>query len=101
MHPAEHLLLHQRELLAGGQLSLTGEAGEARQVVHVALGPAHPVCGVDVAAAACTAGAVPPVEGTQGTPRLGHKRDRGSAAQIWARRGQSTPVFIAIKSGSL
>lgn len=77
MHPAEHLLLHQRELLASGQLSLAGEAGETRQVVHVALGPAHPVRGVDVAAAARTAGAVPPVEGTQG--HWGH--------HVWDTRG--------------
>ena len=54
---AEHLLLHQSELLPGGQLPLAGEAGEAGQVVHVALRPADPVCGVDVPAAACAPGA--------------------------------------------
>ena len=52
VHPAQHLLLHQGEFLPGGQLPLAGEAGEAGQVVHVALRPAHPVGGVDVAAAA-------------------------------------------------
>lgn len=56
--PAEHLLLHQSELLPGGQLSLAGEAGEAGQVIDVALGPADPVCGVDVPAAARAPGAV-------------------------------------------
>lgn len=60
VHPAEHLLLHQGELLPGGQLPLAGEAGEAGQVVHVALGPADPVRGVDVAAAARAPRAVPP-----------------------------------------
>lgn len=58
MDPAEHLLLHQSELLPGGQLPLAGEAGEAGQVVHVALRPADPVCGVDVPAAARAPGAV-------------------------------------------
>lgn len=103
MHPAEHLLLHQRELLPGGQLPLAGEAGEARQVVHVALGPAHPVGGVDVAAAARAAGAVAPGEGTRGhwDAAFGTQGDRGGAAQTWARRGQSTRVFIATKSASL
>lgn len=62
MNPAEHLLLHQSELLAGGQLPLAGEAGEAGQVIDVALGPADPVRGVDVPAAARTPGAVPPAE---------------------------------------
>lgn len=55
---AEHLLLHQGELLPGRQLPLAGEAGEAGQVIDVALGPAHPVCGVDVSAAARAPGAV-------------------------------------------
>lgn len=63
VHPAQHLLLHQGELLAGGQLPLAGEAGEAGQVVHVALRPAHPVRGVDVAAAAGAPGAVPSAAG--------------------------------------
>lgn len=58
MDPAEHLLLHQGELFPGGQLPLAGEAGEAGQVVNVALRPADPVCGVDVPAAARTPGAV-------------------------------------------
>lgn len=63
MNPAEHLLLHQSELLPGGQLPLAGEAGEAGQVVNVALRPADPVCGVDVPAAARTPGAVSSAEG--------------------------------------
>lgn len=63
---AEHLLLHQRELLPGGQLPLAGEAGEAGQVIHVALRPADPVCGVDVPAAARTPGAVSSAGGGQG-----------------------------------
>lgn len=59
VNPAEHLLLHQSELLPGGQLPLAGEAGEAGQVIHVALRPADPVRGVDVPAAARAPGAVP------------------------------------------
>lgn len=55
---AEDLLLHQRKLFPGGQLPLAGEAGEAGQVIHVALRPADPVCGVDVPSAARTPGAV-------------------------------------------
>lgn len=62
MNPAEHLLLHQSELLPGGQLPLAGEAGEAGQVIDVPLGPADPVRGVDVPATARTPGAVPPAE---------------------------------------
>ncbi len=50
VNPAEHLLLHQSELLAGRQLPLAGEAGKAGQVIHVSLCPADPVSGVDVPA---------------------------------------------------
>ena len=60
VNPAEHLLLHQSELLPGGQLPLAGEAGEAGQVVDVPLRPADPVRGVDVPAAARTPGTVSP-----------------------------------------
>lgn len=57
--PAEHLPLHQSELLPGGELPLAGEAGEAGQVIDAALGPADPVRGVDVSAATRAPGAVP------------------------------------------
>ena len=57
VNPAEHLLLHQSELLPGGQLPLAGEAG---QVVDAHLRPADPVRGVDVPAAARTPGTVSP-----------------------------------------
>lgn len=48
--PAEHPALHQAKLLPGGQLPLTGEAGEAGQVVHAAPSPPHPVTGVHLPA---------------------------------------------------
>lgn len=60
VNPAEHLLLHQSELLPGGQLPLAGEAGKAGQMIHVALRPADPVRGVNVPVATRTPGAVPP-----------------------------------------
>lgn len=102
MHPAEHLLLHQRELLASGQLSLAGEAGKARQVVHIALGPAHPVRGVDVAAAARTAGAVPPVEGTQGhwdtgDTMFGTQEGPGQRSPDLGKEGTEYPCFYRNK----
>lgn len=52
VNPAQHLLLHQTELLAGGELPLAGEAGEAGEVVGVAPRSPHPVAGVDLPAAA-------------------------------------------------
>lgn len=54
---AEHLLLHQAELLTSGQLALAREAGEAGQVVGVAASSPHPVAGVDLSA---TPGALGP-----------------------------------------
>lgn len=60
MYSAKDFLLDQGELLSRGELSLAGEAGEARQVIDIALGPAHPVRGVDVPPAARAARAVPP-----------------------------------------
>lgn len=74
MDLAEHLLLHQSELLPGGQLPFAGEAGEAGQVVHVALRPADPVCGVDVPAAACAPGAVSSTGEGEQIRHLGIKR---------------------------
>lgn len=50
--PAQHLLLHQAELLARGELPLAGEAGEAGQVVGIAARSPHPITGVDLPAAA-------------------------------------------------
>lgn len=60
--PAQHLLLHQAELLAGGELPLAGEAGEAGQVVGIAPRPPHPVAGVDLPATAGTLGTEPAAE---------------------------------------
>lgn len=57
--PAQHLLLHQAELLARGELPLAGEAGEAGQVVGIAPRPPHPVAGVDLPATAGTLGTEP------------------------------------------
>lgn len=77
VNPAEHLLLHQGELLPGGQLPFAGEAGEAGQVVHVSLRPADPVCGVDVPAAARTPRAVPSAGEAHGEHiRHPHSRQR-------------------------
>ena len=41
--PTEQSFVMQRELFAGGQLTLAGVAREARQMVHVIAGLAHPV----------------------------------------------------------
>ena len=88
MHPAQHLLLHQRELLAGGQLPLAGEAGEAGQVVDVALRPAHPVCGVDVPAAARTPGAVSSAGG-------GHGEQIRHTHTLAAGTSKADPIFFS------
>lgn len=61
VYPTQDLILDQGKLLSRGQLPLAGEAGEAGQVVDVALGSPHPVCGVDAAATARAPGPVPPV----------------------------------------
>lgn len=58
---AQHPALHQTKLLPGGQLPLTGEAGEAGQVVHAAPGPPHPVTGVHLTPTLGTLGAKPTV----------------------------------------
>lgn len=69
MNPAKHFSLHQGELLPGGQLPLAGEAGEAGQMIDVALRPADPVCGVDVPSAARAPSAVSPAgEGQRRQP---------------------------------
>lgn len=71
MDPAEHLLFHQAKLLARGELPLAGVAGEAGQVVGIALGASHPVAGVDLPSAAGTLGAEPTVrEGRAGASTL-------------------------------
>lgn len=54
--PAQHLFLHQAELLARGELPLAGEAGKAGQVVGIAARSPHPITGVDLPAAAGTFG---------------------------------------------
>lgn len=51
MRLAEHPVLVQRELLAGGQLAAAGVAGEAGEVVDLLARLAHPVRGRDAAAA--------------------------------------------------
>lgn len=58
---AEHPSLHQAKLLPGGQLPLTGEAGEAGQVVHAAPSPPHPVTRVHLPATLGALGAEPTV----------------------------------------
>lgn len=58
---AEHPALHQAELLPGGQLPLTGEAGEAGQVVDAAPSPTHPVAGVHLPATLSALSAEPTV----------------------------------------
>lgn len=62
---AQHLLLHQAELLTGGELALAGEAGEAGEVVGVAPRSPHPVAGVDLPAAAGALGTKPAAGGEE------------------------------------
>lgn len=69
--PAQDLLLHQAELLSRGQLPLTGEAGEARQVVSVAPGAPHPVAGVYL----------PPAAGALSTKPTARERRRRAEAE--------------------
>lgn len=60
MYSAQDFLLDQSKLLSCRKLPLTGEAGEARQVVDVAFSPADPVSSMDVPPAAGAAGPIPP-----------------------------------------
>lgn len=78
MNPAQHLLLHQAELLAGGELPLAGEAGEAGKVVGIAPCSAHPVAGVDLPAAAGTLGTEPAV----GEKRRGEGRQGDTGVRV-------------------
>lgn len=58
VHPTQHLLFHQGKLLSRRQLPLAGEASEAGEVVHIALGSPYPVSGVDASPTARTPGPV-------------------------------------------
>lgn len=74
--PAQDLLLHQAKLFSRGQLPLARVAREARQMVGVAPGAAHPVAGVDLPAAAGALSTEPTVRGTE-TGGLQRTEDRG------------------------
>lgn len=62
MYSAKDFLFNQSKLLARRKLSFAGEAGEARQVVHVSFSPSDPVSRMNVPPAAGTAGAIPPAK---------------------------------------
>lgn len=57
------VVLHQVKLVAGVELSLADDAGEAVQMVHVVLGAANHLSRRDALLAARALGAVPPGEG--------------------------------------
>lgn len=87
---AQHLLLHQAELLARGKLPLAGEAGEAGQVVGVAARPPHPVAGVDLPPAPCALG---PEAATE------REREKGeTTSQIPGRSGSPIPRLTPVRA---
>lgn len=57
----QHPFLNQGKFLPRGELALAGEAGEAGQVVGVALCSPHPVFGVHVPATVGTSSSILPV----------------------------------------
>ena len=74
---AEHLAVLQGELLSRRQLALTAVTGEAGEVVHVVLGPPHPVRRLDTPQ---TLGALGPelsVRGQRELVRVGIGNQRG------------------------
>lgn len=67
MYSTKDFFFNQSKLLSGRKLSFAGEAGKARQVVHIPLSPSDPVCRMNVPPTAGAAGAIPPAnnEGKQ------------------------------------
>lgn len=51
MSLAEHTVIHERKLFAGGQLTAALIAGKARQMEYQVAGSSHPVRGGDAATA--------------------------------------------------
>jgi len=60
MYSTKDFFFNQSKLLSGRKLSFAGEAGKARQVVHIPLSPSDPVCRMNVPPTAGAAGAIPP-----------------------------------------